>query len=157
MASAIVNVALTMTPIALGTRCRGHDPVPPAGPPQPAPGAGGVVDPGQSSGEHLQDQAAGWCRNTLLQTMVRLALYLGPTTEDTVTDSTGESFESLLAGLAVGEYLANPEDPHSFYQMGPGGPQLHQCPDADDKGNKLVFDPSLNVCVWPRDYSPPNA
>lgn len=74
-----------------------------------------------------------------------------------MTDSTGESFESLLAGLAVGEYLANPEDPHSFYQMGPGGPMLHQCPDMDDKGNKLVFDPSLNVCVWPQDYSPPNA
>src|SRR5271166_5898803 len=39
--------------------------------------------------------------------------------EDIVADSTEESFQSLLAGMAVGDYLANPEDPHSFYQTGP--------------------------------------
>ena len=74
-----------------------------------------------------------------------------------MTDSTGESFESVLAGLAVGEYLANPEDPHSFYQMGTDGPHLHQCPEVDADGNRMVFNPELDRCVWPQDYSPPGA
>jgi len=77
--------------------------------------------------------------------------------EDIVADSTEESFQSLLAGMAVGDYLANPEDPHSFYQKGPDGVVLHQCPVADANGNKMVFNPELNVCVMPQDYSPPNS
>ncbi len=55
------------------------------------------------------------------------------TTEDIVADSSEESFESQLASMAVGDYLANPEDPHSFYQKSPDGVVLHQCPDADAK------------------------
>ncbi len=76
------------------------------------------------------------------------------TTEDIVADSSAESFESELAGMAVGDYLANPEDPHSFYQKGPDGVVLHQCAYMDASGGRLVFDPSLNVCVWPTDYTP---
>lgn len=45
-------------------------------------------------------------------------------------------------------YLLNPEDRHSFHQLSNGVPYLHQCPLVDDQGNRLIFNPMLNVCDW---------
>lgn len=46
-----------------------------------------------------------------------------------------------------GEYLLNPQDPHSFYQCSQGVPYLHQCAQESDS-SKMVFDPRVNVCVF---------
>lgn len=48
------------------------------------------------------------------------------------------------------EYLVNPVDCGSFYQCTNGVPTLQYC--APDHSGTLVFNPSLNVCVWPTDY-----
>lgn len=52
-----------------------------------------------------------------------------------------------------GEYLQNPDDCHSFFQCSWGVPYLHQCPLMDDKGNRLVFNPTIDVCDWPWAYA----
>ncbi|XP_037026397.1 integrin beta pat-3-like [Bradysia coprophila] len=47
-------------------------------------------------------------------------------------------------------YLVNPDDCRSFYQCTNGVAELIHCPSTHD--GSLVFDPSLNVCVWPSEY-----
>ncbi|MDQ3826637.1 MAG: hypothetical protein M3319_11910 [Actinomycetota bacterium] len=55
-------------------------------------------------------------------------------------------------GMQVGDYLLNPTDRNSYYQLvnvGDGSVRLalHQCAMEDDT-TRLVFDPILNVCGW---------
>lgn len=47
-------------------------------------------------------------------------------------------------------YISNPVDCSSFYQCTNGVPILHECPLGFD--GLLVFDPNLNVCVYPDSY-----
>lgn len=47
-------------------------------------------------------------------------------------------------------YVVNPVECSSFYQCANGVPILQHC--APDHGGSLVFNPDLNVCVWPADY-----
>lgn len=52
-----------------------------------------------------------------------------------------------------GEYIANPTDCNSFYQCSWGVPYLHQCPLMNQEtGERLVFNPTIDVCDWPSAY-----
>jgi hypothetical protein len=55
-------------------------------------------------------------------------------------------------GMKPGDYLPNPDDSHSFYQLADAGdgslrPALHRCA-METKDTQLVFNPELNVCNW---------
>lgn len=54
--------------------------------------------------------------------------------------------------LAEGDYLPNPDDAHSFYQVAQGRPILHQCP-IENTFTRQVFNPELNVCDWSQNVS----
>ncbi|XP_076041422.1 uncharacterized protein LOC143025521 isoform X2 [Oratosquilla oratoria] len=45
-------------------------------------------------------------------------------------------------------YFANPDDCHSFYECDDGVGYLQHCPFNDLTGDRLVFDPELDVCVY---------
>jgi hypothetical protein len=49
-------------------------------------------------------------------------------------------------------YTVHPHDRHSFYQFSHGVAYRHQCP-MEDSETRLVFNPKVNVCVWPRDIT----
>lgn len=60
-------------------------------------------------------------------------------------------FQSAQVICGPGDtYLVNPVECSSFYQCANGVPILQHC--APDHGGSLVFNPSLNVCVWPTEY-----
>jgi len=54
-----------------------------------------------------------------------------------------------FSGEPDGAYRINPSDRHAFYQVSNGRPALHQCAMGTDT-SRLVFNPMLEVCNWPR-------
>jgi hypothetical protein len=73
--------------------------------------------------------------------------------QQAILDSWRATLDGKNGPQADGTCVGDPDDAHSYYQFAKGRAFRHQCPLADEHGNRQVFNPEHNVCDWPQNVS----
>ena len=102
----------------------------------------GFSTPSYTANAQLSPNVNTVFNNTISQVITAL-----DSEEETNNVETSGVCEAVVCKPGGDIYLANPGDCGSFYQCSNGVPVLQPCPAG------LVFNPNLNVCDYPSNYT----